>query len=345
MLLQSFSSGGAPVSEPIQVNTTPADTNNAPAIAFLSDATIVVSWGLAEAFVGVRAQRFGPDLSKLGSDFAVNTSQGVHFTPAITALDDGGFVIGWQGGPNFGSAFGRYRIFNPDGSESVPEQTTEHGLDPGPSTLAPVPQGQFAAVHIEAAAPDRENILAVSLYGADGRIIGDGLVTEQDSQTISSNPAVRAGPTGGLVVTWTQRMVPTTGIFGQEIKARLLSGDLAPIASVNVNTAPRRGQDLACVTPVLTDSTGMFAFAWVDAHVSPPVATAPTEDAGHAQQPRRTVTDHKADAVHGQRGHTLQQSSWGLCSKCATLTFSGNPVPGICASGGLRLDRRTELSC
>jgi hypothetical protein len=271
VLLQSFSTDGAAVSDAIQVNSTPADTNNPPAIARLADATVVVSWGEADAEAGVRAQRFGPDLSKLGAEFSVSTTPGVHFSPAVTALDDGGFVVGWQGGPNFGSEAGRFRVFNPDGSESVPEQLAKHGLDPGPATLAPVPQGQFAAVRIqdELGGLDRENILAVSLYGADGSFIADSPLTLQHSQTISHFPTIRATPTNGLVVAWTERMVPTTGIFGQTIKAMSLGSDLTQGASVNVNTAARRGQDTPCVTPVVTESGDVAAFAWIDAPLSP----------------------------------------------------------------------------
>ncbi len=264
--VQSFTPDGAVMSDLIKANTTAADKDHPPAICRLADATVVVSWGDAEAFVGVSAQRFGSDLTKLGAEFPVNTSQGLHAMPAIAALDDAGFVIGWQGGTP--SMMGRFRIFNPDGSQSVAEQLARHDLYPAPDTLAPVPQGQFAGVHLQSevfTGPDRENIFAVSLYGSDGSFVGDGPVTPQGSQTISTHPVIKALPVSGLVVAWTERMVPSTGIFGQQIKTMLLGDDLTPGVSATVNTSPRAGQDMPCVTPVMTDSGGsVLAYSWVD---------------------------------------------------------------------------------
>jgi hypothetical protein len=266
--VQGFGSDGTASGEPLRVNSAPAARNDAPAIGFLPGARVVVSWGLAEAFIGIRAVTLQPDLSidPHSAEFAVNTSLGVHAMPAISALSGDGFVVGWQGGPNDAAMDGRFRVFNADGAEAVAEQLTRRGLDPGPHSLAPLPGGQFVGAHVQAelAGPDRENMLALSLYGSDGQIIGEGPIVLQHSQSINRNPTVRPEPTGDLIVAWSQRMIPATGVFGQQIRAVRVSPDLTLGATTVVNTGPRAGQDVPCVTAVTTDFGSVFAFAWLD---------------------------------------------------------------------------------
>src|SRR2546426_12213556 len=68
VLLQRFSRDGARSGAVIQANTTQVDPRP-PAIASLTDGNFVVSWGDARAFVGVRAQVFGANGTKIGTEF------------------------------------------------------------------------------------------------------------------------------------------------------------------------------------------------------------------------------------------------------------------------------------
>jgi hypothetical protein len=274
VLLQRFSRDGARSGAVIQANTTQVDPRP-PAIASLTDGNFVVSWGDARAFVAVRAQVFGANGTKIGTEFAVNTSEGVHFQPVITELDDAGFVIAWQGGPNFGSTFGRFQVFNPNGTKSGGEETPRHGIGSGPNTITFIPSsrgGRFASVRLGSAGSGEGNILAAESFGPDPILNSGTNITHKDDQTISSSPAVRALPNGGLVVTWTERKVPTTGIFGQHIKAMLLTGKFEVLSpAIQIDAAPPSAQDLPCVTPILGESGDfVLAFAWIDASASPP---------------------------------------------------------------------------
>jgi hypothetical protein len=259
------------------LNTAPVDPHHAPAIARLMDGSHIAAWSDAEAFVGVRARRYDHKWTAIGDEFTVNTSQGVHFAPTVTALEggDSAFVIGWQGGTSIPGALGRLRLFDLNGNGG-PELLAKRTFDSGPSTFTFLPSGQFVLVrtqieHPGAAEADRENILAIDLYDATGSETATNAVTPQGSGMISRFPAVRALPNNGQVVTWTERPIPTSGHTGQNIVATIVSVDLQVLSPdpIRVNTAPPRGQDTPCVTPVITDTGDVLAFAWVDSTLPP----------------------------------------------------------------------------
>jgi Ca2+-binding RTX toxin-like protein len=72
-----------------------------PQVIGLEDGGYVVTWAnddpaSADPHLGIVAQRFDAQDSKLGSQFLVNTrTQGVQIRPSIEAFADGGFIIAW----------------------------------------------------------------------------------------------------------------------------------------------------------------------------------------------------------------------------------------------------------
>ena len=107
---QRFDSAGTAVGAETRINTTTADTQEAPAIMALADGGYVVTWtsfGQDGSGYGVYAQRYDLNGSALGAETRINTTTDSNqYQPAITALADGGYVVTWMS--QDGSGWGIY---------------------------------------------------------------------------------------------------------------------------------------------------------------------------------------------------------------------------------------------
>ncbi len=97
------------------VSTTNTNNQNTMQITSLSNGGFVITWRSNDnesIYYGIRGRVFNADGSAVNtSDFLVSTSNNyAHYTPQITALSNGGFVVTWNTGDVRG------RIFNADGS-------------------------------------------------------------------------------------------------------------------------------------------------------------------------------------------------------------------------------------
>jgi hypothetical protein len=99
MLTETKPAAGAPE---FRVNSFATGNQEKPVIASLTGGGFVIVWqsfGQDGDSLGVYAQRYKPNSGPVGPEFRVNTTtanpQG---TPAVAALEDGGFVVVWYGG-------------------------------------------------------------------------------------------------------------------------------------------------------------------------------------------------------------------------------------------------------
>lgn len=104
-----------------RVNTRFSSDQNLPAISSLADGGWVVTWtgaGQDGDGYGVYAQHYAADGGTVGREFQVNTfTTDDQYAPAITTLDDGGWLITWASDGQDGSGFGIYaQRFAADGS-------------------------------------------------------------------------------------------------------------------------------------------------------------------------------------------------------------------------------------
>jgi hypothetical protein len=109
------------------VNSITASNQQEPTITALADGRFVVAWTDYSASVtdtsgsAIRAQIYSANGTRIGAEFLVNTTvSGNQHQPSITALQNGGFVVGWTdssaGAPDTsGSAF-RAQIYGPTGT-------------------------------------------------------------------------------------------------------------------------------------------------------------------------------------------------------------------------------------
>ena len=100
---QLFDASGAKVGNEFLVNTNWLGFQGDPTITGLTNGGFVITWTDNSwvhddgSFSSIKAQIFNADGAKVGSEFIVNTATAYDQNgPAITSLNDGGFVITWR---------------------------------------------------------------------------------------------------------------------------------------------------------------------------------------------------------------------------------------------------------
>ncbi len=124
---QLFGTDGATIGGEFQVNTFTDFSQHAPEITALPDGGFVVVWVSGFPFPGgIYAQRFSADGEMVGAETHISTSEGRHYNdPAITVLEDGGFVISWTVLYQDGDAAGIYaqqfdaQLFGTQGADEL----------------------------------------------------------------------------------------------------------------------------------------------------------------------------------------------------------------------------------
>ena len=109
---QRFNATGSKLGSEFLVNThtNGNQTINDSSLITLSNGNVVVTWRDSDAQDGdgngVFAQIIEADGTKVGSEFQVNThTESSQYDPAITALDDGGFLVTWSSLPGTGNPY------------------------------------------------------------------------------------------------------------------------------------------------------------------------------------------------------------------------------------------------
>ncbi len=99
---QLFDASGNPVGAEVLVNTETANSQQVPVVAGLDTGGYVIVWadssgsGGDNDYFGIKAQIYDAAGSRVGGEILVNTTiAGGQLQPTVTALDFGGFVIGW----------------------------------------------------------------------------------------------------------------------------------------------------------------------------------------------------------------------------------------------------------
>ena len=98
---QLYAPDGSRLGGEFIVNATTSGTQLHPSVTTLASGEFVVSWWTYSSSGGDRgnvvAQRFAADGTKIGSEFAVNTTTaGIQSQPEVVALPSGGFAIFWN---------------------------------------------------------------------------------------------------------------------------------------------------------------------------------------------------------------------------------------------------------
>ncbi len=263
---QRFNADGSKNGDSFQINTNTAGAQYESAITTLIDGGFVVTWLSTAGSTGIFAQRYFEDGTKNGTEFQINlTRDGQEESPAIAALEDGGFVITWDTNASLSDdipSFGKYILgkrYNADGSANGDE--FQISLDPafaqGSSAITALKSGGFVVTWTGTFEDDLFEIVG-KRYNADGSENGEEFRINTYTNDQQTNPELTELSDGGLIVTWSsfsQDEAGNYGIFAQRYNADgSASGE-----EFQVNTTTTNDQTYSSV---IAFDDGSFAIIW-----------------------------------------------------------------------------------
>ena len=122
-----------------QVSSAEVEPLIRPALARLAAGAFVVVWADKRASERIRAQHFGADGAKAGTEFRANTVPGLHRVPMVAALTNGNIVIAWRARLP-GALVVHFQIFNP--AKPVGTEVTT-ALDITEAAMTALDSGRF----------------------------------------------------------------------------------------------------------------------------------------------------------------------------------------------------------
>jgi|CXWL01.1.fsa_nt_gi Ca2+-binding RTX toxin-like protein len=240
---QRYDVNGVAQGSEFQVNTYTTDSQERPSITALNDGGFVVTWmseGQDGSLWGIYAQHYDSNGTVQGSEFRVNaTTTDSQYSPSITALNDGGFVVTWSSNGQDGSLSGIYaQRYDSNGVAQGSEfqvNTTTTDSQYSPSITALIAGGFVVTWTSEGQDGSLEGIYA-QRYDSNGAVQGSEFQVNTYAPDSQSDPSITALNDGGFVVTWTSigQDGSSGGIYAQRYDANGESiGGLALTGSAN----------------------------------------------------------------------------------------------------------------
>ena len=362
---QLFSAAGVKQGGEVLVNTAVANNQLWPKTTAIANGGFVVTWQTSDPAQdgsgnAIKAQAFTAAGVKLGAEFLINTAaSGYQYTPTITGLANGGFVVAWDTADTTqdgsGSAI-KAQVFTAAGVKQGGEflvNTAKTGDQylPAVTSLA---TGGFVVTWIT-----DSSSLTTHGYAIEGQVFtaagvkqgGEFLIGTAESDYLVP-PTLTGLPNGGFVVTW-YWSDPTLDGSGTAIKAQVF--DAAGVkqgAEFLVNAAGARDQ----VTPTVTAlANGGFSVAWttydsaqdgdgsaIKARVFAPVNTAPvalddTVGTGHGAAvtlAAAALLGNDSDADGDTLSLTSVSAAVGGSVVLANGTVTFTPTAGFAGTAG-----------
>ena len=269
---QRYDSSGNKVGvEEFHVNSTVTYNQFYPSTTALADGGFVITWysshedsdgdGTVDSY-GIYAQRYDASGNKVGvEEFHVNsTVTSNQYSPSITALADGGFVITWHSyhedsdGDGTADSSGIYaQRYDVDGTVNGSEfqvNTYTSNNQSNPSTTALADGGFVVTWTSDGQDGDSSGIYA-QRYDVNGNTAGGEFQVNTYTTSYLQNSSITSLADGGFVVTWNG-----VGIYAQRYDANgNTAGD-----EFQVNTYTLSEQDFPSITAL---ADGGFVVAWV----------------------------------------------------------------------------------
>jgi hypothetical protein len=250
--LRLFNDQGQPQGPEASVNTATRGFQVDPQLAVLANGSIAVTWTDGWDFFGgyehpgslgsagargdtsskaVKLQLFTAAGARLGAELLVNTTTtNYQQASAITALTDGGFIVGWEDGSTTMDSMGagggasiKARFYGSTGAPAGSEKawSGDWCYSPLPVGLA---QGGFANVYLAGYYYDPASVV-VRLHDAGGNAQGGQVTLPLGGQGAGAQWTAAALADGGLVVAWTHRDAATGDGDGKAVLARLVNAN------------------------------------------------------------------------------------------------------------------------
>jgi hypothetical protein len=246
-----------------QVSTAEVEQFIRPALARLTDGGFVVVWADKRENERIRAQRFGLDGSKNGTEFRANTVPGLHRIPMVAGLTNGNIVVGWRARIT-GALHLRLQIFGangPVGNEQIPN------LEITEAAMVALDSGRFVIAHVRSAGdgePGFDTTVAqVTVFEANGAPANLRFPATSAQRIRSSWPTLAALSGGRFLVAWTEVNVDNVAA-GTNVAARIFSSQGPLGRAIQVNTSSG-GDRFSLAAATTSGPAGDTAFlAWAD---------------------------------------------------------------------------------
>ena len=226
---QQYDANRNPVGAEFQVNTYTDSNQYAPSVTGLTNGGYVVTWESNSqdgSLFGIFAQQYSANGDPVGSEFQINTyADSSQRAPAITALNDGGYVITWESvdDSNFSIFAQQYDASgNPVGNEfQVNTYNYANQIDPSITTLA---NGNYVITwETETQYGSVGQEVYAQQFDSNSNPVGNEFkVNTYAGPTHQAEPSIAALTDGGYIVTWTSRGGQDGseyGVFAQQYDA------------------------------------------------------------------------------------------------------------------------------
>jgi hypothetical protein len=247
------------------VNTTTAGIQYEPTITALPDGRFVVVWSDTSngVDVDIRARVFNADGSPMADEFAVgSTVADQQYEPAVSALQDGRFVVTWSDTSNGTDVDVRARIFNGDGSPSAGEfiVTTMTAADQFEPTVATLADGRFVATWADNSGASCD--IHARVFHADGTPASADFVINSTAARSQYQPVITALPDGRFAIAWTDDSRSGGDVSSLAIRAAVFNPDGSAAKREFLVNSTSAGPQLDPTITALAD--GRFVVAWAD---------------------------------------------------------------------------------
>jgi hypothetical protein len=205
-VVQRFDAAGQRVGAEVLANTRINGEQRDPTLAVLSDGSFVVTWmghdNQDGSGWGVFAQRFAADGSKAGAEFRVNSvTQNEQYSPFITALSGGGFVVTWRDNSTDGV---KGQVFSAQGAKAGNEfqvNTYMPHWQYQPSVSA-APDGGFWAVWASEHQDGSSRGVYLQRFSDQGEKVGVERRVNTTLEGVQFQPQIAVQPDGRFAVVW-----------------------------------------------------------------------------------------------------------------------------------------------
>jgi hypothetical protein len=281
---QKYSLDGQPIGNEFLVNTHITNDQDLPAIDVDATGNFIVVWqsDMQEddtSGLGIYAQRFNSNLTKIGSEFHVNTvTKKDQFRPDVAMLANGNFVIVWEStGIAFTSdtliSYVYAQMFDSDGNKisgefKVDEDTPDDVGSRRRAKVVALPGGGFAVSYSTYTSSTSHSDVFIKIYDENGNVdLGETRVnsTTEKGQILGELAANQAGQ---MVAIWEShrdfdvvgRRIASDGSFlGSEFTANTYTTGSIGQPSVDIDssgyyvvswTSPQQDSDTAATSGI-----------------------------------------------------------------------------------------------
>jgi parallel beta-helix repeat protein len=264
IIARLYNSNGQPLGGEFLVNTTTKDFQDTPAVSALADGGFVVTWQSRDyggTEYDIFAQRYSTSGKAVGNEFRVSSYlTGFQTKSAVTALNNGGFVVTWQSEGQDGSEEGVYaqrydsNSIRIGGEFKVNTITSNFQNDPSITTLN---DGSFVITWESDGQDGNRYGIYGQRYDSNGTTLGGQFLLNNQTIGSQNRPAITALSNGGFVATWNS---DSQNGSEYEIFARIFNSSANPVGNeFQVNSFSSDNQ----IKPAVTDlSDGGFVITW-----------------------------------------------------------------------------------